>query len=232
MSRYILMFGVFSMLLLFIQGNTNPKYSETLTENVAEARAILNRYDSLLKLNNVPAEAFVIAFKGFQSLLDSNLLQNDSLITIIDFSKPSNEERFFIIDIKKMSMVEKTLVAHGQRSGVLFADDFSNQKTSHKSSLGFYKTSQAYEGKHGYSLQLEGLEEGINDNAKDRAIVIHGAHYVSYNYIKQNGRLGRSFGCPALSYDVSQEIINLIKDGSCLFIYHPSLRTKSFPFQN
>lgn len=231
MTRYTLLIGFVAVLLLFLQGNTKPKYSETLTENVSEARAILNSYDSLLKEHQVPAEAFVIAYKGFKSLLDSNLLQNDSLVTIVDFSKPSNTERFFIIDIKNQSMVEKTLVAHGQRSGELFAEDFSNQKTSHKSSLGFYKTIQTYEGKHGYSLQLEGLEEGINDNAKDRAIVIHGAHYVSYNYIKQNGRLGRSYGCPALSYNVSKEIIDLIKDESCLFIYHPSISTISFSSQ-
>ena len=113
-------------------------------------------------------------------------------------------------------------MAHGVNSGGLYARDFSNEEHSHQSSLGFYITGEVYQGKHGQSLRLDGLEKGINDKARDRAVVIHGADYVSDSFIKQNKRLGRSQGCPALPEELTPEIINTIKNKSCLFIYHPS----------
>ena len=108
------------------------------------------------------------------------------------------------------------------KSGGEYATSFSNSQNSNKSSLGFYATGEVYQGKHGLSLRLDGLEHGINDNARNRAVVVHGADYVSEKFSKTQGRLGRSLGCPAVPYAIHEEFINIIKDKSCLFIYHPS----------
>jgi hypothetical protein len=142
-------------------------------------------------------------------------------LAIVDFSKPSTEKRLFIIDLKNNQVLINTHVAHGQHSGDNNATRFSNTHQSHQSSLGFYVTGKTYYGSNGYSLKLKGLEPGFNDQAESRAIVMHGAPYVSESAIKNLGRLGRSWGCPAVSVKEHQEIIELIKDGSCLFVYAP-----------
>ncbi len=180
----------------------------------------LNVYSDL-QIPGLNQDAFMVGYRGFSSLIAQNDQLNDSLITIIDFSLPSSEKRLYVIDIKNNCLLEHTLVAHGMGSGGLYARQFSNQSRSHMSSLGFYMTSYTYTGKHGYSLRLQGLEKGINDNAWKRAIVVHGAHYVDEDYIAAYGRLGRSFGCPALPYGKSREVIDLIRDNTCLFIYYP-----------
>ncbi len=160
-------------------------------------------------------EAFYYAYK-----VNNFFCQfNSSVITIIDFSKPSSEKRFYVIDLVEEKIVKKTYVAHGMGSGANYAEKFSNTPGSKMSSAGFYLTDKTYNGKHGYSLKLRGLEEGINDNAYKRAIVIHGAWYVSEEFIKKNGRLGRSWGCPALEENEAKEIIDLIKNKTLLFIY-------------
>jgi hypothetical protein len=170
---------------------------------------------------------------GYQSLQDSLHLFKKSLITIIDFSRPSTDKRLWVVDLESKEVVLNTLVAHGRNSGELMATRFSNKHESFQSSLGFYATGQTYLGKHGLSLTLEGLEHGINDQASNRAIVIHGADYVSEKYLKYAGRLGRSQGCPAVSMDVYKQLIGIIKDQSCLFIYSPTteyfLQTKILP---
>jgi hypothetical protein len=142
-----------------------------------------------------------------------------NIITIIDFSKPSTENRFFVIDIESKHVLYNCLVAHGKNSGENFAESFSNVPESLMSSPGFFITAETYTGKHGYSLRVDGLEKGINDNARVREIVIHGADYVSDDYIKKYGRLGRSWGCPALPAALSNKIIDKIKEGTCLFVY-------------
>ena len=179
--------------------------------------------ESLLDSFKIPESAFNMALNGFYDLKSKNLIKNDSIIALIDFSKPSNDNRFFIIDIKNNKVIKNTLVAHGMQSGNVFAESFSNSRLSYKSSLGLYVTGETYDGKHGYSLRLNGMSKGLNDNAYKRAVVIHGANYVSEDYIKRNGRLGRSFGCPAVPEKESKDIIDLIKNGTCLYIYHPSL---------
>jgi hypothetical protein len=146
-------------------------------------------------------------------------LQNKKIITVIDFSKPSTQERFFVIDLENKLVLYKSLVAHGRNSGENVAESFSNDSKSLKSCLGFFVTAETYTGKHGYSLRLDGLEPGINDNARQRTIVIHGADYVSKSFARQYGRLGRSWGCPVLPLESSKEIIDKISKGSCLFIY-------------
>ncbi len=194
-----------------------------MSGNVRNVQKAITGYIPLLEKIGLDTGAFKLALNGYQELLGKNLLRNDSLLTIVDYSKSSDKERLFILDIKNRKIVDKSLVAHGQQSGTILASKFSNQRLSHMSSLGLFLTSSTYFGKHGYSLRIDGLEKGVNDNARERAIVFHGASYVSPGYIQQNGRLGRSFGCPALPYDKTEEIIDLIKNGSCLFIYHPSL---------
>ena len=171
---------------------------------------------------NINQEAIQIAVAGYQKLRSLGKLANLQYLTIADFSKPSNEERLFIIDMQLMQVVVKSLVAHGRNSGTKMAHQFSNQLSSFQSSLGFYVTGGIYNGKHGASLELNGVEKGINDQAKERAIVIHGADYVSNKLIQQQGYIGRSLGCPAVPNNQVATIINTIKGASCLFIYAPN----------
>jgi hypothetical protein len=158
-------------------------------------------------------------FQNVMESLDEMEYKNEEIVTIIDFSKPSTEKRLFIIDLKKQKILHHTLVAHGKNTGQNEAVKFSNAKGSNSSSLGLYRTAEPYYGKHGYSLRLDGLEKGFNDNARNRAVVMHSAAYVSEDFIDKYGRLGRSFGCPAVPVEHSKEIIDLIKNGSCLYIY-------------
>lgn len=166
-------------------------------------------------------ESFLLAYEGFERLKEQGKVTNE-MLTIVDFSLSSKEERMWVINMKTKEIVLQTLVAHGRNSGMEYAENFSNQESSFKSSLGFYLTGEVYQGKHGTSLRLDGQETGINSNARNRAVVIHGADYVSKDFVKTHGRLGRSQGCPAVSYEVHQELIETIKDKSVLFIYHPS----------
>jgi len=165
----------------------------------------------------------VISFDIFNTAIQGSIRVNNrekkNIITIIDFSKPSTEKRFFVIDIENKLLLYECFVAHGKNSGDNYAKTFSNKAESLKSSLGFFLTAETYSGDHGYSLRLDGLEKGINDNARAREIVIHGAGYVSEEFIKKYGRLGRSWGCLVLPVEISKEIINKISGGSCLFIY-------------
>ncbi len=180
-------------------------------------------YESLTtEIYSLPQfESFSKAFEGYEQLKLQGKVENE-VLTIVDFSLSSSEERMWVIDMTTKVVLLQTLVAHGRNSGNDIANSFSNKSESYQSSLGFYLTGEVYQGKHGMSLRLDGQEYGINDNARDRAVVIHGADYVSESFVKANGRLGRSQGCPAVSYKVHKELIQLIKDKSVLFIYHPS----------
>ena len=158
-------------------------------------------------------------FENVMESLDEMEYRNEEIVTIIDFSKPSTEKRLIILDLKQQKILHHTYVAHGKNTGQNRAVKFSNRQGSNQSSLGFYQTAESYFGKHGYSLRLDGLEKGFNDKARSRAVVLHSAAYVSEDFIKKYGRLGRSFGCPAVPLENSKEIIDLIKGGSCLYIY-------------
>ncbi|MBL0339766.1 MAG: murein L,D-transpeptidase catalytic domain family protein [Bacteroidetes bacterium] len=164
---------------------------------------------------------FKTALEGHQKLDHENKLSASNLVTIVDLSQPSTNKRMYIVDLKSRKLLFNTYVAHGKNSGDLYATHFSNIPSSLQSSLGFYVTGNVYNGKHGLSLQLLGQEPGFNDEALDRAIVLHGADYVSESFIKNTGRLGRSFGCPAVASELATPIINTIHDGSCLFVYFP-----------
>ena len=166
-------------------------------------------------------EIFTKAFEGYTALETQGKIKNN-ILTIIDFSLSSTKDRMWLIEKKKKKVILQTLVSHGIKSGKEFAKSFSNQNESYKSSLGFYLTGETYIGKHGISLKLDGLEFGLNDKARERAVVIHGAEYVSKKLAIKQGYLGRSQGCPAVATAIAPKLIHTIKNKSVLFIYHPT----------
>ena len=142
-------------------------------------------------------------------------------LAVIDFSRPSSEERLWIFDLQRGELVLRDLVAHGKNSGMLESTAFSNIEGSHQSSIGLFRASESYRGRHGYSLRLDGLEPGINDLARQRAIVIHGADYVNDAWVKDYGRIGRSHGCPAVDQQVIRQVVDNLKGGQLVFKYFP-----------
>lgn len=205
--------------------NSKNFASTPLTDFNTKAVSVYNSLHS----NNMamPKQAcFANALKGFYALKEKGLVKKD-ILTLIDFSLSSTTKRLWVIDLATNTILYHSLVAHGKNTGDDFANSFSNDNSSNKSSLGFYSTGEIYNGKHGVSLKLDGLEKGMNSNARARGVVMHAADYVSNDFIKNHKRLGRSQGCPALPAALSKEIINLIKNKSCLFIYHPSIAAKS-----
>lgn len=177
---------------------------------------------SLLNLSHLglSKEAYQFAVKGFNKLKEQGQILNSSILTIIDFSQSSNNKRMYVIDLYKKALLFNTYVAHGKNTGNEFAEKFSNIPGTLQSSLGFYITeNMAIGSKVGLSLILKGIEKGINDKAREREIIIHGAEYATEDFIKKNGRLGRSFGCPSLPPDLIKPVAESIKDGTCLFIY-------------
>jgi hypothetical protein len=187
-----------------------------------ETVAVATLYDSLgLNSLGLSKAAYDCAMKGYRYFLTTGQIANNMVISIIDFSLPSNAKRLFVLDLQKGILLFNTYVAHGRNSGKNMATEFSNNPSSLKSSLGFYITSGTYRGKHGYSLKLMGEEEGINDNAAERAIVMHAAPYVNESMIRSQGFIGRSLGCPAIPVKVHKAIIEKIKNGSTLFMYSP-----------
>jgi hypothetical protein len=148
-------------------------------------------------------------------------LERAERLAIIDFSLPSSEQRLWIFDLSQRELLLNELVAHGQGSGQNVASRFSNVSGSHQSSIGLFRTSESYRGRHGYSLRMDGLEAGINDLARERAIVIHGADYVDPQWIDRQGRIGRSQGCPAVRQEVASTVVDTLKDGQFLFSWYP-----------
>ena len=177
-------------------------------------------------------EVFQLALNGHHKLEVQGKLENPNILTIVDFSQTSKNKRLYVIDCHEQKLLFNTLVAHGRNTGDEYAKHFSNENGTHKSSLGFYVTKNHITGSTvGYSLLLEGIEKGFNDNAEKRQIIMHGATYATEDFIKKNGRLGRSFGCPSLPPELIQPVVETIENGSCLFIYYPDptyLRTSSF----
>jgi hypothetical protein len=152
---------------------------------------------------------------------ETGVVSNDRLLTVIDYSKPSTEPRLWVLDLESERVLFEELVAHGRGSGDNVASRFSNIEGTNQTSLGLFRTADTYVGSNGYSLRLDGLEPGVNDRARERAIVMHGADYVSQVSMRALGRLGRSLGCPALRPGVARSVIDTIKDGSLIFAYYP-----------
>jgi hypothetical protein len=189
----------------------------------APAEDIHLLYTSLhLRQKGLSKKAFDYACKGYRVLLKKKLIKKQAYLAICDFSQSSNNKRLYLLDIVNRQVLLNTYVAHGRNSGGEYATRFSNRPESLQSSLGFYVTQHTYYGEHGLSLKVKGIEKGFNDKASRRSIVVHGAEYIGNEWLEQNNYMGRSYGCPAIPKEESNTLINTIKNGNCLFIYHPT----------
>ena len=195
--------------------------AEEASENASSAMSAI-LYEKLnLATTGLSEEVLNSAVKGYEKLLEEGVLENTQYLTIVDLSQSSRKKRFYLIDLENNKLEINTFVAHGKNSGVDYAVKFSNTPQSEASSLGFYITKQTYSGKHGLSLKLAGMENGFNDNAESRAIVVHGADYVNSSRVN-SAYMGRSQGCPALPQAIAPKVIKMIKGGSAIFVYHPT----------
>jgi len=172
-------------------------------------------------MGSLESEVFDLALNAATCAVRSGAVSNPMTLTVIDYSKPSSEPRLWVVDLASKQLLYEELVAHGQGSGGATATTFSNEPETHRTSLGLFKTDDTYVGKNGYLLRLDGLDAGVNDRARERAIVMHGAPYVSEQFVRANGRLGRSWGCPAIRNDIAREMIDRVKGGSLVFAYYP-----------
>lgn len=211
-------------------GNGNPitddKKLPGLLPNNANAPIIKKVADSIYDLISLgqyglEKEVFLNAYKGYQYLLNKGMLNKTNLLTICDYSQSCNNKRLYVIDLAESRLLYNTYVSHGKNSGNEFATSFSNFNNSNKSCLGFLVTGSTYKGKAGYSMQFNGMEQGINDKVRSRAIVLHGSKFVNEGIMNIRGIIGRSYGCPAVPYGIHKRIIDDIKGGSCFFINHP-----------
>lgn len=197
---------------------TNDRKLVASIKKAVSAPKRLTIYDQLnLDQFGLQRDVFDYALRGWQKMGGQK-----PVLSIVDLSQPSTKKRLYVVDLLNKKILFNTYVSHGQKSGDLVATSFSNTQSSFQSSLGFYKTLNTYMGKHGLSLQLQGLEKGFNDNVYNRNIVLHGADYVCEEFIRKTGRLGRSQGCPAVPYAESKKIIQVVKGGTCLFVYSPN----------
>jgi hypothetical protein len=173
------------------------------------------------ELGAINPKVFELGLQAAGCAVRSGDVAQPSTLTIIDYSRPSTAKRLWVYDLRAQELLHEELVAHGQGSGGNVPTVFSNTDESHQSSLGLFVTKQTYSGKHGVSLRLDGLDKGFNDRALERAIVMHGADYVSEEFARAQGRLGRSWGCPAVRQGVIREIIDDVKGGGLVFAYYP-----------
>jgi hypothetical protein len=203
-------------------GPTGPTKHKN-AEKAAFAEEVSLLYDQInLKELGLTRQAFEYALKGYYYLLDHHWLTRINILSICDLSQSSRNKRMYVLDLEQKTVLINTYVAHGRNSGLEYARSFSNNPSSHKTSLGFYVTGETYYGDNGLSLRVKGLERGFNDKANGRNIVVHGSEYVGPDFLRMNGCSGRSYGCPAVPADEAGELIDAIKEGSCLFIYHPT----------
>ncbi|WP_417580588.1 murein L,D-transpeptidase catalytic domain family protein [Nitrincola sp.] len=210
MKRYPTGFiGLVAVALLTL---TSPLHAQLLPANLSD-RLLAQAPDLNPQVLNKALAAMQCA--------TSNGLEGAERLAVIDFSLPSSEKRLWIFDLNEQRLLLEDLVAHGNRSGDNFATDFSNTVGSHQSSLGLFRTQESYVGRHGYSLRMDGLEPGVNDKARERAIVIHAADYVDPSWVDRQGRIGRSQGCPAVRQDVVELVVDNLKGGQLLFTYYP-----------
>lgn len=213
------------LLLLILSGLVSWTWPFTNYNNTEEfgTNAWLNKQISIIRAqaNDINNDVIKLSLKAFVNAKKQGVLQNKQLLTIIDYSKPSTEKRLWVFDLSNGRKLFHTWVSHGKNSGGLNATSFSNQFGSLKSSIGVFVTEAPYVGGNGYSLRLNGLEAGINDNAYKRSVVIHGAWYVNPATIAKYGQIGRSWGCPAVDTQTATALINTIKSKTLVFAYYP-----------
>ena len=191
----------------------------------ADSSVTLSRNDfDATAIGNIDMDVFEMALGAASCAVRARAVGAPQTLTVIDYSKPSSERRMWVFDLKSRELIYEELVAHGQGSGANMATQFSNENETHQTSLGLFRTDNTYVGRNGYSLRLDGLDKGINDRARERAIVMHGAPYVSEQFVRENGRLGRSWGCPAIRNDIAREMIDRVKGGGLVFAYYPDAK--------
>lgn len=212
MKRYVLSLALLCLFAPLLRAEAAP--CATKASNVL--------LPSLLRqAPGLKADVLRLALNATGCAAEKGLVKRKELLTVIDYSLPSTEPRLFVFDLGAQRLLFRELVAHGKNSGGDLANFFSNSPGSLATSLGLFVTADTYVGANGYSLRLKGLEEGVNDMAMDRAIVMHGAPYVSRAAIRALGRLGRSWGCPAVRSEVAKKIIDTVRGGSAVFAYYP-----------
>ena len=226
---------VFSLIIYFIFSVSifaEIKFSNDFIKKKFSDLEIKTMYRELCLNDKVSFSCFNNAIHGLEKIENLKIFDNsnDDLLVMVDYTKPSTEERLFIIDLRKKQLLISSLVAHGRGTGDLYATNFSNKNNSYSTSSGFYLTGNIYNGKNGESLELYGLEKGKNDNARKRTIVIHSAYYANKSFAEKYGRLGRSKGCLVLPTDLNTKIINLISGGVVLYVHTNFDENKEYDF--
>ena len=230
--------SVFTLILYFIFSLSlfaEVKFSNDFNLDIKKKFSdleIKTMYRDLSLNDKVSFSCFNNAIHGLEKIGDLEIFDssNNNLLVMVDYTKPSTEERLFIIDLRKKQLLISSLVAHGRGTGDLYATNFSNKNNSYSTSSGFYLTGNIYNGKNGESLELYGLEKGKNDNARKRTIVIHSAYYANKSFAEKYGRLGRSKGCLVLPTDLNTKIINLISGGVVLYVHTNFDENKEYDF--
>lgn len=215
-----LMIIIICNIVIPLQMKSNPHFYVDDNSYIKFRNFVTGIYNESDLDKHISYKLLEYAMTGYYLLKKKGKLNRENVLSIIDYTKPSTESRFFVVDIENKKILYKSLVSHGKNSGIFYARDFSNKMNTRKSSIGFFVTAHTYHGLYGYSLRLNGIEEKFNSNARKRKIVIHGGEYVSREYIKKHGIIGRSWGCPVIPEKLSANIINTIKNGSCLFVYY------------
>ena len=226
----LIIYFIFS-LSLFAEINFSNDFKLSIKKNFSDMDIKL-MYTELCLNDKVSFSCFNNAMHGLEKIEDLEIFDNsnNNLLVMVDYTKPSTEERLFIIDLRKKQLLISSLVTHGRGTGDLYATKFSNKNNSYSTSSGFYLTGNIYNGKHGESLELYGLEKGKNDNAKKRTIVMHSAYYANKAFVEKYGRLGRSKGCLVLPTDLNAKIINLISGGVVLYVHTNFDENKEYDF--
>jgi len=230
-SIFILIFYFIFSLSLFAEIKFSNDFNLNIKKKFSDLE-IKTMYRDLCLNDKVSFSCFNNAMHGLEKIENLEIFDNsnDDLLVMVDYTKPSTEERLFIIDLRKKQLLISSLVAHGRGTGDLYATNFSNKNNSYSTSSGFYLTGNIYNGKNGESLELYGLEKGKNDNARKRTIVIHSAYYANKSFAEKYGRLGRSKGCLVLPTDLNTKIINLISGGVVLYVHTNFDENKEYDF--
>lgn len=230
-SIFTLIFYFIFSLSLFAEVKFSNDFNLDIKKKFSDLE-IKTMYRDLCLNDKVSFSCFNNAMHGLEKIENLEIFDNsnDDLLVMVDYTKPSTEERLFIIDLRKKQLLISSLVAHGRGTGDLYATNFSNKNNSYSTSSGFYLTGNIYNGKNGESLELYGLEKGKNDNARKRTIVIHSAYYANKSFAEKYGRLGRSKGCLVLPTDLNTKIINLISGGVVLYVHTNFDENKEYDF--
>ena len=220
--RSVLVAAVLTLVPMTLRSSAaTPAIDRAATPAIGRSAALTPADFDAASRGTIEAHVLDLALGAASCAVSSGTVAQPRTLTVIDYSLPSTEKRMWVFDLETRTLLYEELVAHGQGSGGNLATTFSNQHETHRTSLGLFATDVTYVGRNGYSLRLDGLDRGVNDQARARAIVMHGAPYVSESFVRTTGRLGRSWGCPAIRTEIAHEVIDRIKGGSLVFAYYP-----------